>query len=211
MKFICEECGVDIPCVSEVPTWWGFSKPFTPFECLYGLGDAVWKVSDSKRLGSKDKFKNKFKFCVACTNNDETCSFCNSCDDGSKFEPKKSSSAARSRLARSRFWKRKEKERVRRKWKSFESQQMRFIQDRMFKRKDDPQTENQAEDQTAKAAKAPKAKLTPEQYKGWLLGNLLKYSCRANHKGQFSRDIEKACIYGIELFDSLGVKEEQDA
>jgi len=113
-KFICEECGVDIPCVSEVPTWWGFSKPFTPFECLYGLGDAVWKVSDSKRLGSKDKFKNKFKFCVACTNNDETCNFCNSCDDGSKFEPKKSSSAARSRLARSRFWKRKEKERVRR-------------------------------------------------------------------------------------------------
>ena len=36
-----------------------------------------------------------------------------------------------------------------------------------------------------------KAKLTPEQYKGYLLGNILKYSCRINHKGQAERDAEK--------------------
>ena len=34
------------------------------------------------------------------------------------------------------------------------------------------------------------AKLTPEQIKGWLLGNVIKYSCRANHKGTAARDIE---------------------
>lgn len=49
-----------------------------------------------------------------------------------------------------------------------------------------------------------KAKLTPEQYKGWLLGNLIKYSCRANYKGQFSRDIEKVKFYGAEMFNFLG-------
>lgn len=49
------------------------------------------------------------------------------------------------------------------------------------------------------------AKLTPEQYKGWLLGNIIKYSCRANHKGQFDRDVEKMKFYGTELFDYLEV------
>lgn len=39
------------------------------------------------------------------------------------------------------------------------------------------------------------AKLTPEQYKGYLLGNILKYSTRANFKGCFDRDIEKLGIY----------------
>lgn len=40
-----------------------------------------------------------------------------------------------------------------------------------------------------------KAKLTPEQFKGWLLGNCIKYSCRANHKEDFNRDIEKTSFY----------------
>lgn len=40
-----------------------------------------------------------------------------------------------------------------------------------------------------------KAKLTPEQFKGYLLGNLIKYSCRANWKGDFMRDIEKMGFY----------------
>ena len=40
-----------------------------------------------------------------------------------------------------------------------------------------------------------RAKLTPEQYKGYLLGNLLKYTSRANFKESFSRDIEKAARY----------------
>ena len=40
-----------------------------------------------------------------------------------------------------------------------------------------------------------KAKLTPEQYEGFLLGNILKYACRANWKGSFIRDIEKINVY----------------
>lgn len=40
-----------------------------------------------------------------------------------------------------------------------------------------------------------KAKLTPEQFKGFLLGNIIKYSCRANFKKAFDRDIEKVGNY----------------
>jgi len=35
-----------------------------------------------------------------------------------------------------------------------------------------------------------------EQYKGFCLGNVIKYSCRANFKGNFGRDMEKAGFYG---------------
>ena len=44
-----------------------------------------------------------------------------------------------------------------------------------------------------------KAKLTEEQFKGWLLGNCIKYSGRANFKGTFQRDIEKLEFYSKEL------------
>lgn len=42
-----------------------------------------------------------------------------------------------------------------------------------------------------------KAKLTSEQYTGYLLGNVLKYSCRMMHKDLASanRDAEKAANY----------------
>jgi len=40
-----------------------------------------------------------------------------------------------------------------------------------------------------------KAKLTPEQYEGWLLGNVIKYSLRCNFKGQKARDHEKIEFY----------------
>ena len=40
-----------------------------------------------------------------------------------------------------------------------------------------------------------KAKLTLEQWKGFLLGNILKYGARANFKGSFDRDIEKVGVY----------------
>lgn len=40
-----------------------------------------------------------------------------------------------------------------------------------------------------------KAKLTAEQYKGYLMGNILKYSCRMNYKGSFMRDNEKIQVY----------------
>lgn len=42
-----------------------------------------------------------------------------------------------------------------------------------------------------------KAKLTPEQYEGYLLGNALKYSCRVNWKTPDARerDAQKAANY----------------
>ena len=40
-----------------------------------------------------------------------------------------------------------------------------------------------------------RAKLTPEQFQGYCLGNALKYLCRANFKNDFQRDIEKAQVY----------------
>mgnify|MGYP003631292331 CR=1 FL=1 len=39
------------------------------------------------------------------------------------------------------------------------------------------------------------AKLTPEQYKGFLLGNIIKYSTRANFKNSFEDDVRKAGVY----------------
>ena len=44
-----------------------------------------------------------------------------------------------------------------------------------------------------------RAKLTPEQYKGFLLGNVIKYSLRLNHKGQAKADAEKLCEYAYWL------------
>jgi hypothetical protein len=43
-----------------------------------------------------------------------------------------------------------------------------------------------------------RAKLTPEQYQGFCLGNAIKYTCRANHKGDYVRDLEKAEFYARE-------------
>ena len=40
-----------------------------------------------------------------------------------------------------------------------------------------------------------KAKLTTEQFKGFLIGNALKYLCRAGFKGDEQRDVEKARNY----------------
>ena len=48
-----------------------------------------------------------------------------------------------------------------------------------------------------------KAKLTDEQFKGFLLGNQIKYSCRLNHKGDPSRDAEKAANYSKLLKELL--------
>lgn len=40
-----------------------------------------------------------------------------------------------------------------------------------------------------------RAKLTPEEYRGYLKGNALKYLCRAGFKGCEDRDTEKAVNY----------------
>ena len=44
-----------------------------------------------------------------------------------------------------------------------------------------------------------RAKLTPEQYRGYLLGNAIKYACRLNHKGSPQRDAEKLANYSAWL------------
>ncbi len=44
-----------------------------------------------------------------------------------------------------------------------------------------------------------RAKLTEEQYEGYILGNKLKYLLRCNWKGSFKRDIEKDIIYSSML------------
>jgi hypothetical protein len=48
-----------------------------------------------------------------------------------------------------------------------------------------------------------KAKLTPEQFRGYLLGNMIKYSCRINHKGAALRDAEKVRIYAGWFYDAI--------
>lgn len=45
-----------------------------------------------------------------------------------------------------------------------------------------------------------KAKLTPEEYKGYLRGNCLKYLLRADYKGGLV-DIEKMLWYGTRLLN----------
>jgi len=40
-----------------------------------------------------------------------------------------------------------------------------------------------------------KAKLTPEQYEGYLLGNIIKYATRLNFKGSAERDAAKLANY----------------
>jgi len=40
-----------------------------------------------------------------------------------------------------------------------------------------------------------KAKLTPEQYTGYLLGCILKYGCRLNWKESRLRDVQKIGTY----------------
>ena len=40
-----------------------------------------------------------------------------------------------------------------------------------------------------------KAKLTPEQFEGYLIGSSIEYLLRANHKGQKDRDYQKAANF----------------
>jgi len=53
------------------------------------------------------------------------------------------------------------------------------------------------------------AKLTDEQYKGFLLGNVIKYACRMNYKLSPLRDAQKVAVYAemmVELLDDGGKK-----
>lgn len=46
-----------------------------------------------------------------------------------------------------------------------------------------------------------KAKLPREQFEGYILGNILKYAMRCNHKDSYIRDIEKIKVYANLLYD----------
>ena len=48
-----------------------------------------------------------------------------------------------------------------------------------------------------------KAKLTPEQYQGYLLGNVIKYACRLNWKNAPADDARKAEMYARWLTEEL--------
>jgi len=54
-----------------------------------------------------------------------------------------------------------------------------------------------------------KTKLTPEQFEGYLLGNVIKYSCRINHKppDSMSRDAEKISHYSSQLQKTITARE----
>lgn len=54
-----------------------------------------------------------------------------------------------------------------------------------------------------------RAKLTPEEYRGFLKGNVLKYIMRANYKGHHDVDCAKAEFYSKEL--NRAIKEEKAA
>lgn len=53
-----------------------------------------------------------------------------------------------------------------------------------------------------------KAKLTLEQWRGFLLGNVLKYASRMNHKGCAERDVQKCHTYVTLLKETF--KEERE-
>ena len=54
-----------------------------------------------------------------------------------------------------------------------------------------------------------KAKLTREQFRGYLLGSCIKYACRLNFKGQSERDAEKIHIYSGMLGGEMEDKRKQ--
>ena len=47
-----------------------------------------------------------------------------------------------------------------------------------------------------------KAKLTPEEFRGYLKGNVLKYTSRAGHKDDAAQDIGKLVWYASKLQDT---------
>ena len=48
-----------------------------------------------------------------------------------------------------------------------------------------------------------RAKLTPEQFRGYLLGNTIKYSTRLNFKGHEARDADKLANYSCMLAEEM--------
>jgi len=146
--------------------------------------DSEWiEFKESKNMKNKDSLV----ICDSCANNDETCTECNSCVSGSNFVRKVINCTDDcTDFARNDAY-------------SFEPKACPTTQKVL-----DPKA-RYYDAGGVEVLDVIKAKLTSEQFKGWLLGNLIKYSCRANHKGQFDRDVEKIKFYSAELFGILEV------
>ena len=52
-----------------------------------------------------------------------------------------------------------------------------------------------------------RAKLTPQEYRGFLKGNAIKYLTRASFKGDEARDLEKAANYARWLTEEVESQE----
>jgi hypothetical protein len=48
-----------------------------------------------------------------------------------------------------------------------------------------------------------KERLTPEEFKGYCHGNLIKYQHRHNYKGKPVEDMEKAQYYLVKMLESM--------
>ena len=66
-------------------------------------------------------------------------------------------------------------------------------------------------DTTYECRKVLKAWLTPEEYKGWLKGDAIKYICRLGKKGPPAEDAAKARFYINDLVNFLEEEEKNDA
>jgi len=195
MKYICEKCGKDFECILEVEDDCEY-----PYSCPYAVEekdmDSEWiEFKESKNMKNKDSLV----ICDSCANNDETCTACNGCISGSNFVRKvinctenctecncdKLAPGNDPGYSHNRDWKPIEK-----------IENLSCSKDPKSRYYDAGGIET---------LDIIKAKLTPEQYRGFLLGNIIKYSCRVNHKGNFDRDIEKVRFYGNSIFDTLEV------
>jgi hypothetical protein len=54
-----------------------------------------------------------------------------------------------------------------------------------------------------------KAKLTPEQYEGYLLGNVIKYTLRLNFKEQKLGDSQKLAEYAVWLSEHYHLRNDK--
>lgn len=50
---------------------------------------------------------------------------------------------------------------------------------------------------------AIKSALSPEEYRGYLRGTMMKYTWRAPHKGAYRQDLEKAAWYSARLAEEV--------
>ncbi len=178
MKYICNHCGKQYPpCVVEIQGM----IPESPYSCLYA-NDNDDMAADWKEIKERDFEMNGI--CADCSNCADNC---DNCKDASVF----SNNARRQHDAP-------------------------LMSDNLRSAIDAANKISAIKNGSTKDPKSRyydvggietldiiKAKLTHEQYSGFLLGNIIKYSCRANHKGEFDRDIEKVRFYGAAIFDTL--------